>query len=131
MAIKITIQSVSGADYFKFKEYPSEFFESKTKSYELYRNKNSNTDGNKILFSARNVNSGEYLFSNVAVEEVEAPTVCGAYISSTLTFINGAMYSTSSTYPNDTTAKANGLIPNSIYRVSGTGNLKTVGIPTP
>ena len=68
--IKITIQSVSGADYFKFKEYPSEFFESKTKSYELYRNKNSNEDGNKILFSARNVNSGEYLFSNVAVEEV-------------------------------------------------------------
>ena len=53
MAIKITIQSVSGADYFKFKEYPSEFFESKTKSYELYRNKNSNEDGNKILFSAK------------------------------------------------------------------------------
>lgn len=73
--IKITIQSVSGADYFKFKEYPSEFFESKTKSYELYRNKNSNEDGNKILFSARNVNSGEYLFSNVAVEEVEVDGV--------------------------------------------------------
>ena len=47
MAIKITIQSVSGADYFKFKEYPSEFFESKTKSYELYRNKNSNAEYKK------------------------------------------------------------------------------------
>lgn len=70
MAIKITIQTVADANSFKIKEYPSEFFESKTKSYELYRNKNSNADGNKILFSARNVNSGEYLFSNVAVEEV-------------------------------------------------------------
>ena len=68
--IKITIQTVADANSFKIKEYPSEFFESKTKSYELYRNKNSNADGNKILFSARNVNSGEYLFSNVAVEEV-------------------------------------------------------------
>lgn len=73
--IKITIQTVADANSFKIKEYPSEFFESKTKSYELYRNKNSNADGNKILFSARNVNSGEYLFSNVAVEEVEVDGV--------------------------------------------------------
>ena len=36
MAIKITIQTVADANSFKIKEYPSEFFESKTKSYELY-----------------------------------------------------------------------------------------------
>ena len=36
MAIKITIQTVADANSFKIKEYPSEFFESKTKFYELY-----------------------------------------------------------------------------------------------
>jgi len=69
--IIITIQSVSGADYFKIKEAPAEFFDSKAKHYELSRNSVFNQDSEKILVSARNIANRDYLFSNVAVESIE------------------------------------------------------------
>ncbi|WP_374440645.1 hypothetical protein [Epilithonimonas sp.] len=69
--IIITIQSVPDADYFKFKQAPAEFFDSKAKHYELYRNSASNEDSETLLVSARNVTNRDYLFSNVAVESIE------------------------------------------------------------
>lgn len=75
--IKITIQSGLNADSFKIKKYPAEFFDSKPKAFELVRGAFPNEDSDKITVSAKNVNTGEYLFTNVPVEEIE---------------VNGAVY---------------------------------------